>query len=58
MAQKFMKDIGARLSGLTGETRSTSYLFQPIGVAIQRGNAASVAGTVPNAKKLDEIYNL
>ena len=28
----------------TGEARSTSYLFQRLSVAIQRGNAAAVMG--------------
>ena len=58
MAMKFIKEIGSRLTGLIGERRSTSFLFQSIGIAIQRGNAASVLGTIPNTKKLDEIYNL
>ena len=55
---KFMKDTGKRIAEATGEKRSTSFLFQAIGIATQRGNAASVAGTVPSVKKLDEIYNL
>ena len=38
--------------------KSTSYLFQSISIAIQRGNAASVMGTVYNDRKLEEIYNL
>ena len=58
MGLKFIKDIGARMNDSTGESRSTSYLFQSISIALQRGNAASIAGTVPNTKKLDEIYYL
>ena len=38
--------------------QKTHLFFQSIGIAIQRGNAASVLGTIPNTKKLDEIYNL
>ena len=53
-----MKDVGSRIAEQTGEKRSTSYLFQSIGMANQRGNAISIAGTVPHAKKLDEIYEL
>ena len=41
-----------------GQKRATSYLFQSIGIATQRGNAASIAGTVPSCKGLDEIYYL
>ena len=58
MALKFLKEIGTRIADTTGERRSTFFLFQAIGIAIQRGNAASVAGTVPSVKKLDEIYYL
>ena len=55
---KFIKAIGSRLTDIFGDRRSTSFLFQAIGVATQRGNAASIAGTVPSAKKLDELYYL
>ena len=56
--KKFIQDIGKRIEETTGEKRSTSFLFQAISIAIQRGNAASVAGTIASAKKLDEIYYL
>ena len=56
MGLKFIKEIGSRIADTTGDTRSTSFLFQAIGIATQRGNAASIAGTVPSAKKLDELY--
>ena len=58
MALKFIQAIGTRVADVTGEKRSTSFLFQSIGIAIQRGNAASVAGTVPSTKQLDEVYYL
>ena len=58
MGLKFVKEIGTRIADASGEKRSTSFLFQAISVAIQRGNAASVAGTIPNARQLDEIYHL
>ena len=58
LAKKFIQDIGGRIKETTGDTRATNFLFQSIGIAIQRGNAASVAGTVPTAKKLDELYYL
>ena len=41
-----IKEIGLRLSDVTGDKRSTFYLFQRISMAIQLGNAASVLGTV------------
>ena len=58
MGLKLMKEVGKKICDLTGEKRSTSYLFQSISIAIQRGNAASVMGTVYNDRKLEEIYNL
>ena len=58
MGLKFFKEIGSRIADSTGDTRATSFLFQSIGIATQRGNAASIAGTVPSAKKLEELYYL
>ena len=58
MALQFVKDIGSRVADTSGEKRSTAFLFQAIGVAMQRGNAASIAGTVPNSRQLDEVYHL
>ena len=55
---RFIQELGERIKDITGEKQSTAYLFQRIGMAIQRGNAASVLGTVPNHKKLDEIFQL
>ena len=58
MGLKFIKEIGKRISDSNGEIRATSFLFQSISIALQRGNAASVAGTVPHTKQLDELYYL
>ena len=55
---QFIQELGERIKDITGESQSTTYLFQRIGMAIQRGNAASVMGTIPNHKKLEEIYHL
>ena len=58
MGLKLIKEIGKKFCDPTGEKRSTSYLLQSISIAIQRGNAASLMGTVYNGRKLEEIYNL
>ena len=58
MGLKFIKELGSKIAGVTGEERSTSFLFQSLGMAIQRGNAASVSGTIPNAKSLHELFYL
>ena len=55
---KFIKSLGEKIKYLTGEKRSTFYLFQSILVAVQHGNAASVLGTAKLGKKLDEIFYL
>ncbi len=53
-----LKKIGSKISNVTQEKRSTSYLFQRIAVAIQRGNVASIMGTIPPTKNLSEIFYL
>ena len=55
---KFIKEIGSRIQLNTGDKRSTSFLFQAISMAIQRGNVASIRGSVPNSKTLHELYYL
>ena len=55
---KFIQDLGSRIAERTGEKRSTSYLFQRLGINTQRGNAASILGTLPKGKELDELYYL
>ena len=55
---KFIKDIGTRIATATGEKRSKYFLFQAISMAIQRGNVASIRGSVPNSKTLHELYYL
>jgi len=44
-ASELCRDIGARLSALTGDPRAHLFLVQRLGIAVQRGNAAAVAGT-------------
>jgi hypothetical protein len=55
---RFLRQIGGRLSEVTGEKRSLTFLLQRIAIAVQRGNAASIIGTLPHGKGLDEIYYL
>ena len=40
-------EIGGRVRAHTGEVRSVAFLRQRLSIAVQRGNAASVLGTVP-----------
>lgn len=52
-----IKSIEKKISEVRGEKRSTSYLFQRISIAIRRGNACCVLGTVPHTEGLDEIFD-
>ena len=43
---RFVQELGQRLERDTGEVRSTNFLIQRLSVAVQRGNSASVLGTM------------
>jgi hypothetical protein len=45
IGDKFIKNIGVRISQITREPRACAFLKQRISIAIQRGNASSVLGT-------------
>ena len=55
---KFVRELGKLLTQSTGEPRSTAFLKQRLSVAIQRGNAAAVRGTVPEGVGLSELFHL
>ena len=55
---KFVHEVGRRISEESGEPWSTVFLMQAIGMAIQRGNAASALGTVSKGQHLEEMYYL
>jgi hypothetical protein len=40
-------EIGGRIAARTGDPRATSFLRQRMDIAVQRGNAAAVVGTLP-----------
>ena len=54
----FVRQIGQRISSLSGELKSTCFLLQRVSIAIQRGNVASVLGTLPPGRELLEIFYL
>ena len=56
--KQFVSEVGKKIADLTKENRSTSYLKQRLSIDIQRGNAASILGTVPPSCPLDEVYYL
>ena len=55
-AKQLTYEIGSKLKFLTGDPHSTDFLRQKIGLAIQRGNAASVMGTFPESIPFKEIF--
>ena len=57
-ASALFRDIGQRIAAETGEPRSYQYLMQRLRVAVQRGNAACITGTVPTDLGLDSIFYL
>ena len=58
MGLKLVRELGSKIADVNGEKRSTAFLFQSLGMAIQRGNAVSITGTAPNAKSLHELFYL
>ena len=55
--KEFIKKLGNMMKRSTGEAKSKDYLLQRISIAIQRGNAACILGTL-GKQKIDDIYNL
>ena len=49
----FLKELGHRLSATTGDTKSYSYLLKRLSVAVQRGNTASIIGTLFSLSSTD-----
>jgi hypothetical protein len=45
-ALEFLNDLGKRLIIVTGDKKASSYLKQRLSLAIQRGNAATILGTM------------
>ena len=52
---EFLRELGRWLRQVTGEVKSTIYLLQHLSVAIQRGNAASVFGTISHSADLENF---
>ena len=46
-AQGLVSELGSRLAALPGDPRSLAFLRQRHGIAMQRGNAAAIRGTLP-----------
>ena len=57
-ADNFVRDLGSRIEAVSGEKRATEFLRQRLSVAIQRGNACCVLGTIDTSEyqNMDEIF--
>ena len=44
-ARQFIIELGKSITTVTGEIKETSYIFQQVSVAIQRGNMLSFIGS-------------
>ena len=51
-----IREFGTRIMAKTGEKRATSFLIQRISLAVQRGNVASILGTLPPGREIEEIF--
>ena len=56
-SHKIIKEIGQNLMETTGEKKSTFFLTQWISIALMRGNAACILGTVPPTEGLEAIFD-
>ena len=57
-AKAFLTDVGNRVKQATGNQRAMEFLRQRVSIEIQRGNAASVMGTVENTKDWSSLFLL
>ena len=50
----FINEVGKRVAAVSGDNRSTAFLKQRMSLAIQRGNAAAVLGTLSSTAADDD----
>ena len=46
-AVEIFQELGRRILEVTGDKRETSFLFQRLSIALQKGNAACMLGSFP-----------
>ena len=58
IGHKFITDIGRTIAEITKNPKSTSFIFQAISMAVQRGNVQCVQGAYGESafEELDEIF--
>ena len=55
-ALNFFWELGRRLRRMTGEPKSLQFLLQRLSVAVQRGHAAAVLGSVGRPPSIDDPF--
>ena len=55
-ATNFIVELGRRLSAVTGDPRSGAFLKQKICMAVQRGNATCISGSLPRVSGISEDF--
>ena len=55
-AFKFVSELGRRLSVVTGDPRSKAFLKQKLSMAVQRGNALCISGSLPQVAATSEDF--
>ncbi|CAH2239646.1 jg20582 [Pararge aegeria aegeria] len=56
-ARALFKELSKSVIESTGDPRAGSYLGQRISLAIQRGNAGSILGTVPRCGGFEDVLD-
>ena len=55
---KFIKEIGKKISQKNNDKNATNHIIQALSMAVHRGNAASIMGTLGPQRKLDEYFDI
>ena len=55
---KFVQEIGDRIKVASGDKKATYKLLQNISLEVQRGNIASILGTLPTPKSFNQLFYL
>ena len=55
---KFVKEIGKKITQKTNDKEATNHIIQALSMAVQRGNAASIMGTLGPQRKLDDYFDI
>ena len=55
---KFIKEVGRKITQISNDKNATNHIIQAISMAVQRGNAASIIGTLGPQRKLDDYFDI